>query len=84
MRMAALVNSTPTNFFSTSRGLRQEDQLSPYFFVLIMEVFNGLIAKAKEKGFIKGFKVMGRGGEEVNVSHLLTTPFFFARIIVIN
>ena len=73
MRMAILVNVTPTNFFSTYRGLRQGDPLSPYLFVLIMKAFNGLIAKAKEGGFIRGFKVVGRGREGVNVSHLLFT-----------
>ena len=37
-------------------------------FVLIMEAFSGLIAKAEEGGFIMGFKVAGRGGEGVHVS----------------
>ncbi|RVW54131.1 hypothetical protein CK203_092200 [Vitis vinifera] len=30
-----------------------------------------LIARAEEKGFIRGFKVMGRSGEGIYVSHLL-------------
>ncbi|RVX16746.1 hypothetical protein CK203_006242 [Vitis vinifera] len=49
-----LVNGTPTEFFSTYRGLRQGDPLSPYLFVLIMEAFSSLISKAEEKGFIRG------------------------------
>ncbi|KAJ9701144.1 hypothetical protein PVL29_006475 [Vitis rotundifolia] len=73
VRMAVLVNDTPTDFFSTFRGLRQEDPLSPYLFVLIMEAFSSLISRAEEKGFIRGFKVMGRRGEGVSVSHLLFT-----------
>ncbi|RVW99858.1 putative ribonuclease H protein [Vitis vinifera] len=48
--MAVLVNGTPTEFFSTFKGLRQEDPLSPYLFVLIMEAFSYLISRAKEKG----------------------------------
>ena len=71
MRMAVLVNGTPTNFFSTFRGLRQGDPLSPYLFMLIMEAFSGLISRAEEKGFIRGFKATGRRGEGVSVSHLL-------------
>ena len=71
VRMEVLVNGTPIDFFSTYRGLRQGDPLSPYLFVLIMEVFSSLIARAGEKGFIMGFKVIGRGGERANVSHLL-------------
>lgn len=71
VRMTVLVNDTPSKFFSMFRGLRQGDPLSPYLFVLIMEVFSNLISRAKEKGFIRGFKVMGRRGEGVSVSHLL-------------
>ena len=70
MRMTVLVNDTSIDFFSTYRGLRQRDPLSPYLFVLIMEAFYGLIAKVEEGGFIRGFKVVGRG-EGINVSHLL-------------
>ena len=39
--------------------------------MLIMEAFSNLILRAEKKGFIKGFKVMGRCGEGVSVSHLL-------------
>ncbi|RVW89155.1 hypothetical protein CK203_040263 [Vitis vinifera] len=55
-RMTVLVNDTPTEFFSTFRGLRQGDPLSPYLFVLIMEAFSSLISRAEDKGFIRGFK----------------------------
>lgn len=71
MRLIVLVNGTFTNFFSTYRGLRQGDPLSPYLFVLIMEAFRKLIAKAKEGGFIRGFKLEERGGERTQVFHLL-------------
>ena len=71
VRMAVLVNGAPTDFFSTFRGLRQGDPLSPYLFVLIMEAFSSLISRAEEKGFIRGFKVKGQSGEGVSVSHLL-------------
>ena len=79
--MTVLVNDTPTEFFSTFRGLRQEDPLSPYLFVLMMEAFSNLISRVEEKGFIRGFKVMGRRGEGVSVSHLLFADdtFLFLR-----
>ena len=71
IRMVVLVNGTLTDFFSTHRGLRQGDPLSPHLFVLIMEAYSGIIAKAEEGSFITGFKVVGRDGEGVHVSHLL-------------
>ena len=81
VRMKVLVNGTPTEFFSTFRGLRQGDPLSPYLFVLMMEAFSNLISRVEEKGFIRGFKVMGRRGEGVSVSHLLFADdtFLFLR-----
>ena len=86
VRTTVLVNGTPTEFFSMFRGLRQGDLPSPHLFVLIMAAFSGLIARAEEKGFIRGFKVMGRSGKRVYVSHLLfiDDTFFFARIMGTN
>ena len=71
IRMVVLVNGTLTDFFSTHRDLRQGDPLSPHLFVLIIEAYSGIIAKAEEGSFITGFKVVGRDGEGVHVSHLL-------------
>ena len=71
-RMVVLVNGIPINFFSTHRGLRQGDPLSPYLFVLNMKAFNRLIGKAEEGGFIRGVKIEGIGGEGGQVSHLLS------------
>ncbi|RVX00295.1 Transposon TX1 uncharacterized 149 kDa protein [Vitis vinifera] len=67
VRMAVLVNGTPTEFFSTYRGLRQGDPLSPYLFVLIMEAFSSLISKAEEKGLkinLKKSEIIPVGGVE--------------------
>ena len=41
-----LVNGSPADFFNSSRSLRQGDPLSPYLFVLGMEVFSTLMEKA--------------------------------------
>ncbi|KAL6313953.1 hypothetical protein AAG906_011683 [Vitis piasezkii] len=50
-------------FFQNSRGLRQGDPLSLYLFVLAMEALSCLLGRAREDGFLTGFKVNGRGGE---------------------
>jgi hypothetical protein len=62
-----LVNSSTTGFFSSSRGLRQEDSLSALLFVIVMEALGKLISAAVSGGLISCFFV----GTRVNISHLL-------------
>ena len=70
-RFFVLVNGTPIGFFQSSRGLRQEDPLSPYLFVIVMEVFSCLLKRAVSRGFLSPCSVQGRRREMVQVSHLL-------------
>ena len=65
------MNGTPLGFFQNSRGLRQGDSLSLYLFVLAMEALSCLLGRAREDGFLTSFKVNGRGGEGLEVTHLL-------------
>ena len=66
-----LINGTSTGFFQSSRGLKHGDPLSPFLFILAMEVFSSILKRAMEGGFIKGFLASGRGGEGMVVSLLL-------------
>ncbi|RVX20512.1 Transposon TX1 uncharacterized 149 kDa protein [Vitis vinifera] len=68
---SVLINGTPEGYFNSSRGLRQGDPLSPYLFVIGMEVLSRLIHRAVEGGFLSGCRVDGRGGNGALVSHLL-------------
>lgn len=71
VRFSILVNGEPAGFFSSSRGLRQGDPLSPFLFLVVMEALSRLLDRAVMGGFIQGFRV-GRGAEEkLMVSNLL-------------
>ncbi|XP_034697243.1 uncharacterized protein LOC117923106 [Vitis riparia] len=68
---SVMINGTPTGYFQSSRGLRQGDPLSPYLFVIAMEVFSVFIKRAVEGDFLSGCRVKGRSQEGVLISHLL-------------
>ena len=44
--MSVIINESPTKPFNMERGLRQDDPLSPFLFVLIVEVLNNNIERA--------------------------------------
>ncbi|XP_021848080.2 uncharacterized protein [Spinacia oleracea] len=62
-----LVNGEPTRSFQPRCGLRQGDPLSPYLFVLCMEVFSALLRRAEQARLLQGISVC-RGAP--SVSHL--------------
>ncbi|KAL2892883.1 hypothetical protein RDABS01_008792 [Bienertia sinuspersici] len=66
-QLAVLVNGSPTEKFSPSAGMRQGDPLSPYIFLLCMEVLSRKIASLQLNGVIKGIEI-NRKGERI--SHL--------------
>lgn len=45
---SVLVNGSPAGYFPGKRGLRQGDPLSPYIFVLLMEVLGSLLKEGIE------------------------------------
>ncbi|RVX23535.1 putative mitochondrial protein [Vitis vinifera] len=66
-----LVNGVPAGFFSSTKGLRQGDPLSPSLFVMGMEVLSVLITRAVEGGFIHGCRIWRGREQAVNITHLL-------------
>ena len=52
--MSIIINGSPTKPFKLERGLRQGDTLSPFPFVLVVEVLNKLINKTVEFRLVRG------------------------------
>jgi hypothetical protein len=44
------VNNTPTNFFSSSHGLRQGNPLSPLLFVIVTEALKKMVSTTGGEG----------------------------------
>ncbi|GLT61308.1 hypothetical protein SLA2020_340270 [Shorea laevis] len=70
-RFSVLVNGSPAGFFSSSRGLRQGDPLSPLLFVVVMEALSKMLTVSVNRGLFSGFSVGSRNSAAVHISHLL-------------
>lgn len=66
-RIVILVNGSPTNEVSMSRGLRQGDPLSPILFLIAAEGISGLVKATKQLDIFKGIAV---GSKKIEISHL--------------
>uniref|UniRef100_A0A803NB48 Reverse transcriptase domain-containing protein n=1 Tax=Chenopodium quinoa TaxID=63459 RepID=A0A803NB48_CHEQI len=64
---AVLINGEPTEFFKSKAGLRQGYPLSPYLFILVMEVLSRKFVKLKEEGDQRGIRTARRALE---INHL--------------
>ena len=68
---SVIINGSQTGFFKSSWVLRQGDPLSPYLFVLGMEVFSILIDKATRGGYLASYNFGNSFGDVTNISHVL-------------
>jgi hypothetical protein len=71
VRFSILVNGTPSDFFTSSRGLRQGDPLSPLLFVVVMEALSRMLNATMNQRLLIGFSVGSRDIEELVVNHQL-------------
>nr|GEW45419.1 RNA-directed DNA polymerase, eukaryota [Tanacetum cinerariifolium] len=65
-RALVLVNGSLSNEFSFHCGLKQDDPLSPYLFILIMESLHMSFSRAVDQGLFKGVHLQG----SISISHL--------------
>lgn len=72
---SVLVNGALTKWFSPSRGIRQGDPLSPYIFILFMDMLSRLIHEAWDGGEWRAF---GIGKRKTPITHL-----FFADGLIV-
>ncbi|CAM8934237.1 unnamed protein product [Rhodiola kirilowii] len=50
---SVIINGGMEGYFSSNRGMRQGDSISPYLFTLVMEVHSGILRKVQaDNGFI--------------------------------
>jgi hypothetical protein len=71
VRFSVLINGMPIGFFSSSRGVRQGDPLSPLLFVLVIGAFSKMMNATVERDLMSGFSVGSQHSEGMVVSHLL-------------
>ncbi|KAG7530872.1 Reverse transcriptase zinc-binding domain [Arabidopsis thaliana x Arabidopsis arenosa] len=62
-----VVNGQSGGYFRSTQGLRQGDPMSPYLFVLAMEVFSGLLQSRYSSGYISYHPRTS----ELEISHLM-------------
>ena len=71
VKFSILINGSPSDFFGSSRRIRQGDPLSPLLFNVVMEALSRMLDVATAAGQFSGFSVGSTLSTSVMVSHLL-------------
>ncbi|RVW75253.1 Transposon TX1 uncharacterized 149 kDa protein [Vitis vinifera] len=73
-KFSVLVNGVPAGFFPSTKGLRQGDPLSPYLFIMGMEVLDVLIRESCGGGFLSGCNIRAALGLRINLAKSKIIP----------
>ena len=71
VRFSIIINGCLQGFFVSSRGLRQEDPLSPLLFVIVMESLSQLMDRATSREYISSFSIGTAERNSIMISHSL-------------
>ena len=71
IKFSILINGNPSDFFGSSKEIRQGDPLSPLLFDIVMEGLSHMLDVAATTSQFSGFSVGNTAGNSVMVSHLL-------------
>ena len=68
VKFSILLNASPSDFFGSSRGIRQGDPLSPLHFDIVMEALSRMLDVAATTSQFLGFSVGNTIGNSMMVS----------------
>ena len=71
VKFSILINGSPSDFFGSSKGLRQCDPLSPFLFDIVMEALSLMLVVATVVGQFSGFTIGNATSSLMTESHLL-------------
>ena len=71
VKFSILINGSSSDFFGSSRGLRQGDPLSSFLFDIVMEAMSCMLVAATAAGQFSGFTVGNVTSSLMKMSHLL-------------
>jgi len=74
--ISVLVNGSPTKEFKPKRGLRQDDPLTPFLFIIVAEGLTGLVREASKIRILEGVRVRSNNVEVKMLPFADDTLFF--------